>query len=82
MRLQKDSITLKPLKNSLRSDYMNTKPLLSGASLIEIEKSRYDELLRKEERLTLLESAICKLSYTSDVKKTFSIEEKNNGKTS
>jgi hypothetical protein len=60
---------------------LNTKPLFSGASLIEIERNRYDELLRKEEKLTLLENAICNLSYTSDIQKMFQLKERNNGET-
>ena len=42
---------------------MNTKPLISGESLIEFERKRYDELLAKEERLRTMETAITSLDF-------------------
>ena len=53
---------------------MHTKPLLSGAALIEIERDRYDELLHEEAELYLLQTALERSSdYSSvgDIKKYF-----------
>ena len=56
--------------------------MIDEKNQIAIDQQRYEELVKKEERLHLLENAICSSFYTSDVKKTFSIEEKNDGRTS
>lgn len=53
---------------------MSTKPLMSGGLLVEVEPKRYDELVRKEERLELLENAIRNHLYISDIKKVFALE--------
>ena len=39
---------------------MNCKPIISGAALIEIERSRYDELVAQEEELYRLKKALGK----------------------
>lgn len=56
---------------------MNAKSLMSGEALIEIERSRYDQLLAKEERLNLLVKAIHNTnSYDfSTIKAIFEIKE-------
>lgn len=47
---------------------MNCKPILSGAALIEIERSRYDELIAQEEELYRLKKALCEIKpYSSDI---------------
>jgi hypothetical protein len=47
---------------------MNCKPLISGAALIEIERSRYDELIAQEEELYRLKKALCEIEpYSSDI---------------
>lgn len=59
---------------------MVTKPLISGEILIEVERSRYDELLHKEEQLKLLKKAVENCTpYTSDliaIKAAFDIKER------
>lgn len=53
---------------------MNTKPLISGTALIEIERRRYDELLHRETELELLKSALersADYSSVGDIKKYF-----------
>ena len=44
---------------------MNCKPLISGVALIEIERSRYDELVSQEEELYRLRAAISKITTDS-----------------
>lgn len=47
---------------------MNCKPIISGAALIEIERSRYDELVAQEEELYRLKNALRKIEpYSSDI---------------
>lgn len=53
---------------------MSTKPIFSGGVLIEVEPKRYDELVRKEARLEILENAIRKYDYISEIKTMFSLE--------
>ena len=58
---------------------MNTKPILCGEPLIEIERKRYDELVHKEERLRLLENSILTLPCYGEremLKTIFNIKEK------
>lgn len=46
---------------------MNCKPIMSGVPLIDIERSRYEELIRKEERLKMIEEGLQRLHfYNSD----------------
>ena len=55
----------------------NTKGILSGELLLEIERWRYDQLLAKEERLRLLEETIKRQSeYDTlrDIKKVFDFD--------
>ncbi len=45
--------------------------------VIEIDRERYDELIKKEERLRLLEEAITRkddFEYIKEIKKTFNLE--------
>ena len=44
---------------------MNTKAIFSGEALIEIERSRYDELLAKEERIEVVRRMIEGNFYTT-----------------
>jgi hypothetical protein len=41
---------------------------------IEVEQQRYDELIKKEARLELLENALRTNPYVSDIKKVFDLE--------
>lgn len=55
---------------------MNCKPLLGGAPLVEIERSRYDELVSTETKYELLVARLVKLKgYTNvdDLKDAFGI---------
>ena len=55
---------------------MNCKPLISGTPLVEIERSRYDELVAQEEELRLLKIAILNVKYSSElesIEKIFNI---------
>lgn len=57
---------------------MNYKPIICGKTLIEIERSRYDNLLKTEKELEILKHTLSMLSGYSDVsmlKKIFSIKE-------
>lgn len=46
---------------------MNCKPILGGEPLIDIERKRYEELIRTEERLKTLEEGLKRLNfYSSD----------------
>lgn len=56
----------------------NTKPIFSGEILIEVEASRYAELIAKEEKLRLLENALStheNYSNLDPLKKYFEITE-------
>ena len=56
---------------------MNCKPIISGVPLIDIERSRYDKLLAREEELRILKKLILRADYTSDltsVKEAFDIK--------
>lgn len=56
---------------------MSVKPIFSGEILVEISHKRYDELLHKEERLRLLESAITEkddYSNIEDIKTIFNLK--------
>ena len=58
---------------------MNCKPMLSGEALIEIERSRYEELVSAEKELQLIKTAIGNLSDyddTTHLKMIFGIETK------
>ena len=57
---------------------MNTKPIICGEPLIEIERRRYDELVRKEAELNCLKNAILTLPCWSEketLKIIFNIKE-------
>ena len=58
---------------------MNCKPIMSGVPLIDIERSRYEELIRTEERLKILEEGLKRLDfYHSDFevfKKIYGLKE-------
>ena len=56
---------------------MSVKPIMSGGILVEVEPRRYDELVRKEERLNLLENAIKQkddFSNIEDIKTIFNLK--------
>lgn len=58
----------------------NTKGILTGELLLEIERWRYEQLLAKEERLRLLEEAIKRQSeYDTlrDIKRVFDLHGKD-----
>lgn len=55
---------------------MPNRGILAGAATVEVDLLRYDELLAKEERLRMLESAIKRQSDYStllDIKKVFDL---------
>ena len=59
---------------------MEFKPLVCGESLIEIERKRYDELLRKEESLRLITSALSRMDDYANIKElrtAFGIKKEN-----
>ena len=56
---------------------MNCKPMFSGVALVEIERSRYDELIAQEAELRMLKKSILRAEYTADlasVKEVFDIK--------
>lgn len=56
---------------------MAVKCVVADTDVIEIDRERYDELIKKEERLRLMEEAITrKLGYETiaDIKKAFNLE--------
>lgn len=61
---------------------MNCKGILSSEPLIEIERSRYDELVKKEKHFEIILGTLSRLSGYSNIdelKKYLNIEESKEG---
>ena len=50
------------------------EPKIELISTVQVSIERYDELVKKEARLELLENALRKTSFISDIKELFSLE--------